>query len=71
MSQFNILNLPKPFYLIFFIKLWGRFGYGLQALLLLYQVRQLGMEDDHAFITFGAFSACGENELICEGRYLL
>lgn len=58
MSRFSILNQPKPFYLIFFIELWERFGYyGLQALLTLYLVRQLGMEEDHAFITFGAFSA--------------
>lgn len=59
MSQsFNILKQPKPFYLIFFIELWERFGYyGLQALLSIYLVRQLGMEDDDAFITFGAFSA--------------
>ncbi|MFK0570778.1 oligopeptide:H+ symporter [Endozoicomonas sp.] len=59
MSQsFNILKQPKPFYLIFFIEMWERFGYyGLQALLSVYLVRQLGMEDSDAFVTFGAFSA--------------
>ncbi|WP_299728346.1 oligopeptide:H+ symporter [uncultured Endozoicomonas sp.] len=59
MSQsFNILKQPKPFYLIFFIELWERFGYyGLQALLSLYLVQSLGLDEDDAFITFGAFSA--------------
>ncbi|MDD7805776.1 MAG: oligopeptide:H+ symporter [Endozoicomonas sp. (ex Botrylloides leachii)] len=59
MSQsFNVLKQPKPFYLIFFIELWERFGYyGLQALLAVYFVRKLGMSDIDSFITFGAFSA--------------
>ncbi len=57
-TSFSIYKQPKPFYLIFFIELWERFGYyGLQALLSLYLVRQLGMEEGKAFITFGAFSA--------------
>ncbi len=59
MSQsFNVLKQPKPFYMIFFIELWERFGYyGLQALLAVYFVRMLGMPESESFVTFGAFSA--------------
>lgn len=59
MSQsLNVMKQPKPFYLIFFIELWERFGYyGLQAILALYFVKELGMDDAQSFVTFGAFSA--------------
>ncbi|WP_211829338.1 dipeptide/tripeptide permease DtpA [Kistimonas asteriae] len=54
----NVLRQPKPFYMIFFLELWERFGYyGLQALLAVYFVKQLGMDDTTSFTTFGAFSA--------------
>lgn len=59
MSQsFNVFHQPRPFYLVFFIELWERFGYyGLQALLAVYFVRELGMSESESFVTFGAFSA--------------
>ncbi|MGY0219129.1 oligopeptide:H+ symporter [Endozoicomonadaceae bacterium StTr2] len=54
----NVLHQPKPFYLIFFIELWERFGfYGLQALLAVYMVQEMGMTEAESFVTFGAFSA--------------
>ena len=59
MSQsLNVLKQPRPFYLIFFIEFWERFGYyGLQALLAVYFVRELGMSYSESFVVFGAFSA--------------
>lgn len=54
----NIFVHPKPFYLIFSLELWERFGfYGMQALLVLFLVRRLGMSDALADNTFCAFSA--------------
>ncbi|WP_062270009.1 oligopeptide:H+ symporter [Endozoicomonas arenosclerae] len=59
MSQsLNVLKQPRPFYLIFFLELWERFGYyGLQALLAIYLVRELDVAESQSFIIFGAFSA--------------
>lgn len=58
MSALNALKQPKPFYMVFFIELWERFGYyGMQALLVLYFVKQLGFDDVHADNLFGAFAA--------------
>ncbi|WP_246168952.1 oligopeptide:H+ symporter [Coxiella endosymbiont of Amblyomma sculptum] len=49
---------PKPFYFIFFLEIWERFGfYGVQALLVLYMVQKLGYQDSHADFLFAAFSA--------------
>ncbi len=57
-SSANVLRQPKPFYIIFILELWERFGYyGLQSLLAIYFVRQMGMDDATSFTTFGAFSA--------------
>lgn len=54
----SILKQEKPFYLIWFVELWERFGfYGMQAILVLYLVKQLGFDDAQAYNTFGAFSA--------------
>jgi len=54
----HTLKQPKPFYLIFFIELWERFGfYGMQALIVLYFVKHLGFDDAHADNLFGAFTA--------------
>lgn len=58
MSVRSLTAQPKPFYLIFFIEIWERFGfYGVQALLVLYMVQQLGYQDSHADFLFTAFSA--------------
>lgn len=41
----NAFRQPKAFYLIFSIELWERFGYyGLQAIMAVYLVKQLGMQ---------------------------
>lgn len=48
---------PKAFTLIFMLELWERFGfYTVNAILALYFVKQLGMSDEQAFYTFGAYS---------------
>lgn len=58
MSTSNILKQPKPFYVIFSIEMWERFGYyGMQAIMVLYMVKRLGMSDALAFNTFSAFAA--------------
>ncbi|WP_415926363.1 oligopeptide:H+ symporter [Piscirickettsia salmonis] len=49
---------PKPFYMIFFVEMWERFGfYGMQALLAVYFVKSLGMSDVESFSVMGAFMA--------------
>ena len=58
MSSFQMLKQPKPFYMIFFVEAWERFGYyGMQALLVLYLVKEMGMTDKMAFNTYSAFTA--------------
>ena len=53
-----LLKQPKPFYMIFFIEAWERFGYyGMQAILVLYLVRKFGMNDAQSFNTYSAFTA--------------
>ena len=48
---------PKAFSLIFMLELWERFGfYTVNAILASYFVRQLGMSEEQAFYTFGAYS---------------
>ncbi|WP_370560569.1 dipeptide/tripeptide permease DtpB [Edwardsiella tarda] len=54
----GLLQQPKPFFMIFFIELWERFGYyGVQGILAVFFVKQLGFSQEQAFITFGAFAA--------------
>jgi len=54
----SMLKQPKPFYMIFFIEAWERFGfYGMQAILVLYLVRHFGMSDAQSFDTYSAFTA--------------
>lgn len=54
----SITNQPKPFYLIFLIEIWERFGfYGIQAIIVLFMVQSLGFSDTHADLLFTAFSA--------------
>ncbi|MCW8328728.1 oligopeptide:H+ symporter [Photobacterium sp. SDRW27] len=57
-EKVSIFNQPKPFKMIFFIELWERFGYyGLQGILAVYFVEQLGFSQQDSFVTFGAFAA--------------
>ena len=52
------VNRRKAFNMLFFIEFWERFGYyGLQAVLALFFVKALGMDDSESFVVFGAFSA--------------
>ena len=54
----NAFRQPKAFYLIFSIELWERFGYyGLQAILAVYLVKQLGMSEADSITLFSSFSA--------------
>ncbi|PJE80190.1 Dipeptide and tripeptide permease B [invertebrate metagenome] len=54
----GVLKQPRPFYLIFFVELWERFGYyALQGILAVYFVHKLGFSQADSFVTFGAFSA--------------
>ena len=54
----GLLQQPKPFFMIFFIELWERLGYyGVQGILAVFFVKQLGFSQEQAFITFGAFAA--------------
>lgn len=57
-SSLNSFRQPKAFYLIFSIELWERFGfYGLQAIMAVYLVRQLGMSEAESITLFSSFSA--------------
>lgn len=61
---------PRPFYMIFMLEIWERFGYyTVQGILVLFFVRHLGFSDDKAYHTFGAFSALVYG-LIAVGGYL-
>ena len=54
----NAFKQPKAFYLIFSIELWERFGfYGLQAIMAVYLVKQLGMTEADSITLFTSFSA--------------
>lgn len=49
---------PRAFYMIFLLEIWERFGfYTVQGILTLYFIRILGVTDEVAYYTFGAFSA--------------
>ena len=51
-------SLSKPFWVIWGVELWERFGYyGVQAILALYFVQQLGYSESQSFYVFGSFAA--------------
>jgi proton-dependent oligopeptide transporter, POT family len=57
-TQISSTGLSKPFWVIWGIELWERFGfYGVQAILALYFVKQLGYTESQSFYVFGSFSA--------------
>ena len=48
----------RSFTTVFLIEMWERFGYyGMAALLVLFMVNKIGFADDHANLTWGAFTA--------------
>lgn len=54
----NSFRQPKAFYLIFSIELWERFGYyGLQGIMAIYLVKQLGLSESESIDLFSSFSA--------------
>ncbi|MCF6777036.1 oligopeptide:H+ symporter [Thiotrichales bacterium 19X7-9] len=51
-------NYPLPFWIVWAIELWERFGYyGMQAIIALYFVKSLGYSAQESFYIFGSFSA--------------
>lgn len=51
-------KLGKPFWVVWAVELWERFGfYGVQAILAMYFVKQLGYSETESFYVFGSFSA--------------
>ena len=52
------MSLPKPFWVLWAVELWERFGYyGTQAILALYFAEKLGFSEKQSFYVFGSFSA--------------
>ena len=52
------LRQPKPFYSIFVVELWERFGYyGMQAILVYYMIQKLGYTDETSFNVWSALVA--------------
>ncbi|WP_027721145.1 oligopeptide:H+ symporter [Maridesulfovibrio zosterae] len=69
-SSSGAFSHPKPFYLLFSVEMWERFGYyGMQALLVLFMVKKLGFNDNLADSTFSAFAAL-VYAFICVGGYV-
>ena len=61
---------PRPFYMIFMLEIWERFGYyTVQGILIVYFIRFLGFDEEHSYYTFGAFSALVYG-MIALGGYL-
>lgn len=49
---------PRPFFMIFMLEIWERFGfYTVQGILVLYFVRSIGMSHQEAYEIFGTFFA--------------
>lgn len=56
LTQFQ--QQPRPFYIIFMLEMWERFGfYTVQGILILYFIQILGFPEAKAYQTFGAFIA--------------
>lgn len=61
---------PRSFFLVFFVEIWERFGYyGVQSLIVLYMVQQLGYSDVRADLFFASFTAL-LTLLPCLGGYV-
>lgn len=49
-TPMGMLQQPRPFFMIFFVELWERFGYyGVQGVLAVFFVKQLGFSQEQAF----------------------
>ena len=58
MENAHAANRKKAFNMLFFLEFWERFGYyGLQAVLAMFFVKALDMDDAQSFVVYGAFSA--------------
>ncbi len=56
MSLFR--SQPRPFFMIFMLEIWERFGfYTVQGILVLYFVRSVGFSEHEAYTLFGTFCA--------------
>lgn len=67
MNQFK--TQPKALYLLFFAKMWECFSfYGMRALMVLYLIDQVGMEDIHAFGIYALYCSLYEFGGILGGR---
>jgi POT family proton-dependent oligopeptide transporter len=57
-SSLNAFKQPKSFYLIFSLELWERFGYyGLNVIMTIYLVKQLGMSEADSISLYSTFAA--------------
>ncbi len=57
-APWEMLQQPHPFFIIFFVELWERFGYyGVQGVLAVSSLNSLPISQEQAFVTFGAFAA--------------
>ncbi|MBY0544501.1 MAG: oligopeptide:H+ symporter [Gammaproteobacteria bacterium] len=57
-NQPTTSRIEKPFWVIWSVELWERFGfYGIQAIITLYFVKQLGYTEAQSFYVFGSFTA--------------
>ncbi len=53
-----IFKQPKPFYLIFSLELWERFGfYGLQAIITTYLIKKMSLSETESITLFSSFIA--------------
>lgn len=69
-SDLNVFKQPRAFYLIFSVELWERFGYyGLQGILAIFLVKQMGLTEVNAISLFASFVAL-VNGFVSIGGYL-
>ncbi|WP_150467888.1 oligopeptide:H+ symporter [Francisella sp. SYW-9] len=58
MSEISKGSIRAPFWVLWTLELWERFGYyGLQAILAIYFAKHLGFSDADSMLIFGSFSA--------------
>lgn len=54
----SVLRQPKPFYAVFMVEFWERFGfYGMWAILAYYFVKQMHLSEAESYNLFSAFTA--------------
>ncbi|MDC0535392.1 oligopeptide:H+ symporter [Francisellaceae bacterium] len=54
----NFFQHPKPFYTIFMLEIWERFGYAsLVGLLAVYLTKSFGLKSSDSFVLYGSFAA--------------